>query len=197
MTVPDEPEITTGEALTAKLARIRLVAADVDGTFTDGTLYYDTNGSVIKGFSSRDGMGLELLRRAGIKRGLISGRKDNATDARARFIGVDFYESAIGDKAVILGGLAERYGLTLDECLFVGDDLNDLTAIQAAGVGAVVGNASPAVKKFADVITEAYGGEGAVREIADIVLAAQGFDTVALWMSDKDTPVGMQPGLDR
>ena len=194
MTVPENQPMTPGKELAAKLACIRLVAADVDGTFTDGTLYYDTNGSVIKGFSSRDGMGLELLRRAGIKRGLISGRKDNATDARARFIGVDFYESAIGDKAVILGGLAERYGLTLDECLFVGDDLNDLTAIQAAGVGAVVGNASPAVKKFADVITEAHGGQGAVREIADIVLAAQGFDTVALWMSDKDTPVGMQPG---
>ena len=190
--MPDEPEMTAGETLAAKLARIRLVAADVDGTFTDGTLYYDVNGSVIKGFSSRDGMGLELLRRAGIKRGLISGRKDNATDARARFIGVDFYESAIGDKAVILGGLAERYGLTLDECLFVGDDLNDLTAIQAAGVGAVVGNASSAVKKFADVVTDAYGGQGAVREIAEIVLTAQGFDTVALWMSDKDTPVGMQ-----
>ncbi len=184
--------MTPGKELAAKLARIKLVAADVDGTFTNGMLYYDTNGSVIKGFSSRDGMGLELLRRAGIKRGLISGRKDNATDARARFLGVDFYESAIGDKAVLLGNLAERYSLTIDECLFIGDDLNDLTAIQAAGVGAVVGNASTAMKKYADVITAAYGGQGAVREIADIVLAAHGFDTVALWMSDKDTPVGMQ-----
>ena len=192
--MPDDRPVKPENELNGKLARIKLVAADVDGTFTDGTLYYDTNGLVIKGFSSSDGMGLELLRRAGIKRGLISGRKDNATEARARFIGVDFYESAIGDKAVVLGNLAKKYGLSIEECLFIGDDLNDLTAIQAAGVGAVVGNANPAVKQFADIITEAHGGKGAVREIADLVLAAQEIDVVSLWMSDKDTPVGMHKG---
>ena len=178
------------KALTEKLARIKLVASDVDGTFTDGTLFYDASGSVIKGFSTRDAMGFELLRRAGIKRGLISGRKDGATEARAKFIGLDFLKGSVGDKSHTLKELAEKYGIMIDECLYIGDDLNDLTAIQAAGVGAAPGNAVEAVKKAADIVTSANGGHGVVREIAELVLAEQGYDTVALWMSDKDTPVG-------
>ena len=181
-----------GKALADKLAGIKLVASDVDGTFTDGTLFYDESGSVIKGFSTRDAMGFELLRRAGIKRGLISGRKDGATEARAKFIGLDFLRDSVGDKSHTLKELAEIYNITLDECLYIGDDLNDLTAIEAAGVGAATGDAVPAVRKAADIVTSANGGHGVVREIAELVLAGQGYDSVALWMSDRDTPVGKQ-----
>ncbi len=80
----------TDKTLAEKLARVKMVAMDVDGTFTDGTVFYDSNGEVIKGFSSRDGMGLELLKRIGVKRGFISGRKDTATEARAGFFRCGF-----------------------------------------------------------------------------------------------------------
>ena len=180
----------TDKTLTEKLARVKLVAMDVDGTFTDGTVYYDSKGDVLKGFSSRDGMGLELLRRIGVKRGFISGRKDTATESRGKFLGVDFYMPAIGDKSVALKKVAEQYDITLYECLYIGDDLNDLTALEAAGVAVVVANASPSVKNFADVITTAAGGYGAVREAVDMILDAKGIDPVELWLSDKDRPVG-------
>ncbi len=180
----------TDSTLAEKLARVRMVAMDVDGTFTDGTVFYDSNGEVIKGFSSRDGMGLELLKRIGIKRGFISGRKDTATEARASFLDADFYQPAIGDKSVTLKELAEQYGISLEECMYIGDDLNDLTALEAAGVAVVVANASQSGKNFADVITTAAGGYGAVREAVDMILDAKGVDQVELWLSDKDTPVG-------
>lgn len=175
-----------------RLASIKLVAMDVDGTFTDGTLYYTKDGSVIKGFSSHDGLGLELLRRAGVKRGFITGRHDNATEARADYLRADFYKSSVGDKAVVLGQLASEYGISLKECLFVGDDLNDLTALEVAGVSVAVANACAEVKKRVDMITEKSGGHGAIREIADAILRSKGIDPVELWMKEKHLPVGIQ-----
>jgi len=188
MTVTHKPDTL----LTGKLTRVKLVAMDVDGTFTDGTIFHDSSGGVIKGFSSGDGMGIELLRRAGIKRGFITGRSDRPTEERARFLGMDFYIPAIGDKSVALREVAEQYSLTLEECLFIGDDLNDLTALEAAGVAVVVANANPVMMEFADVVTTQKGGYGAVREVVDMVLAARGIDPVELWLSEKDRPVGMQ-----
>lgn len=173
-----------------RIAQIKLVALDVDGTFTDGLLYYDSEGNVLKGFSAQDGMGLQLLRRAGIKRGFITGRFDRATEARANYLEVDFYKPSVGDKAVVLAQLAEEYGFTLDECLFVGDDLNDLTGLRAAGVSIAVANAVPAIKQYADYITSTPGGSGAVREVVELILEAKEIDSVELWLSDKDTPVG-------
>ena len=178
--------------MTDKLKNIRLVAMDVDGTFTDGTLYYDNDGNVLKGFSSHDGMGLELLRRAGIIRGFITGRHDNATEARATYLKADFYKASVGDKAVVLRGLLDEYGIDESECLFIGDDLNDLTAFEAAGVKVAVANASVDVKKRADMVTERPGGSGAVREIVEAVLRAKGIDPVELWMKERHRAVGMQ-----
>lgn len=175
-----------------RLAHIKVVALDVDGTFTDGTLYYTKDGSVTKGFSSHDGLGLELLRRAGIKRGFITGRHDNATEARSDYLSADFYKSSVGDKAKVLLELAKEYGCTLEECLFMGDDLNDLTAMEAAGLSVAVANARTEVKLRADIVTEAPGGKGAVREIADAILRAKGIDPVELWMKEKHVPVGRQ-----
>ncbi|MBN1291778.1 MAG: HAD hydrolase family protein [Candidatus Latescibacteria bacterium] len=182
----------TDYLLTEKLALIKLFAMDVDGTFTDGTLYYDSKGEVIKGFSSADGMGIELLHRMGIKRGFISGRTDVATKTRAEYLDVDFYLPSIGDKSVALRNLAEKYNITLDECLYMGDDLNDITALQIAGVSVTVANANTSVKRFTQIVTEKEGGRGAVREVVDLILETQGIDPVTLWMSDKDRPVGMQ-----
>ena len=175
-----------------KLAHIKLVALDVDGTFTNGTLYYDNNGNVIKGFSSHDGMGLELLRRAGIKRGFITGRHDNATEARVTYLGVDFYISAIGDKSIALSKVLEDYNINTSECLYMGDDLNDLTAFEMAGVSVAVSNACDYIKNRVDMVTEAPGGGGAVRELVNTILRAKNIDPIELWLSDKDRMVGMQ-----
>lgn len=175
-----------------KLARIKLVGIDIDGTFTDGTLYYDGNGEVIKGFSSRDGMGLELLRRAGVHWGFITGRHDTASETRARYLGADFYESGVGDKGIVLERLADEYDLKCEQSMFVGDDLNDLTAFEAAGVSVAVANAEDEVKSCADIITKRPGGHGAIREVAMMLLEARGLDPVKLWMSDSDNPVGNQ-----
>jgi len=175
-----------------KLALIKLVALDVDGTFTDGTLNYDNDGNVIKGFASHDGLGLELLRRAGIKRGFITGRHDHATEARATYLKVDFYMPNIGDKAVALRGLLEEHGLDESECLYMGDDINDLTAFEAAGVRVAVANAVREVKDSADIITEKSGGNGAVRELVNMIIEAKGLDPVELWMKDRDRAVGKQ-----
>ena len=182
----------TDYLLTEKLALVKLFAMDVDGTFTDGILYYDSKGEVIKGFSAVDGMGIELLRRMGIIRGFITGRTDMATKSRAEYLDADFYLPSIGDKSVALRNLAEQYNITLDECLYMGDDLNDITALQIAGVSATVANANEAVKKFAQIVTKKEGGKGAVREVVDLILETQGMDPVKVWMSDKDRPVGMQ-----
>ena len=142
------------------LKDIQLVAMDVDGTFTDGTLYYDGDGKVITGFSAHDGMGLELLRRAGIRRGFITGRHDYATEARTSYLGVDFYRSNVGDKETVLREIAGQFNITLDQCLYVGDDLNDLPAFDTAGVAVAVANAVPAIRERVDFVTEARGEIG-------------------------------------
>lgn len=178
--------------MTEKLAAIKLVAMDIDGTSTDGTLYYDSDGNVIKGFSSHDGMGLELLRRAGIKRGFITGRHDKASEARASYLGVDFFLPNIGDKSVALKQILSDFNVPLNECVFIGDDFNDLSAFEAAGVSVAVANAAEEVKKKADIITTASGGHGAIREVVNMILKAKDIDPVALWMSGKDRTVGTQ-----
>jgi len=178
--------------LLERLARVKLVAMDVDGTFTDGTLYYDHSGNVMKGFSSHDGLGLELLRRAGIARGFITGRRDAATEERARYLQADFYLCGVGDKAVSLRELAAERGITLAEILYMGDDLNDYSAFEAAGTSVAVGNACEEIRLAADYVTTAPGGRGAVRETVELLLRAKGFNLVELWKTASDRPVGQQ-----
>jgi 3-deoxy-D-manno-octulosonate 8-phosphate phosphatase (KDO 8-P phosphatase) len=180
------------DTLSLMLARIRIVAMDVDGTFTDGALYYDAAGNVMKGFSARDGLGLELLRRAGIIRGFITGRVDGATEVRARYLNADFLLTGIGDKAEALRKISVDYSVPLAEILFIGDDLNDYTAFEVAGVSVAVENASDELKAAAHFVTQAKGGRGAVREVVDLLLRAKGIDPVALWKTDKNTTVGRQ-----
>ena len=144
---------------------------------------------------------LSVLRSKGMTVSAYGAVEFGNDEAQARPVFAFVREAGIGaltvtkvepDAFSLVEGLAEEYGITLEECLYIGDDLNDLTAIQAAGVGVVPGNASGAVKKYADFVTTAQGGQGAVREAADTVLAAQGYDAVELWFKDKDKPVGMQ-----
>lgn len=171
---------------------IDLAAFDVDGTFTDGTLFYDNEGNVLKAFSSYDGMGLNLLGRAGIVWGFISGRQDNATEARASYLGASFYLPGIGDKEEVLREISGSLGIPLDRCLYMGDDINDLTVAGAVKLFVAPANAMDAVKERAGFVTVRSGGRGAVREVCELILKARGIDPVELWMRDKTRPVGRQ-----
>ncbi len=182
----------TESALYEMLAKIKLVAMDVDGTYTNGILYYTPKGEVIKGFHSHDGLAVELLRMAGIKRGFITGRKDFATKARSEYLHADFHLDGIGDKRDALSKLLADYEIPASDCMFIGDDLNDIKAFELAGVSVAVANANPAVKKLTDYVTEAQGGSGAIREIVDMILKAKKIDPVELWHSNKSLIAGLQ-----
>ena len=182
----------TEPELLKKLSVIQIVAMDVDGTFTDGTLFYDPEGRVLKGFSSHDGLGLELLLRAGIKRGFITGRKDPSTEARANYLHADFYFCGVGDKSVAIRQLCDTFGVTKEAILYMGDDLNDFTAFEIAGLAVAVGDASDEIKAAADFVTSAPGGHGAVREVVNLLLKAKNIDCVALWKTAVDKTAGGQ-----
>ena len=182
----------TESQLNDKLANTKMVAMDVDGTYTNGLIFYDANGEVIKGFHAHDGFAIELLRLAGIKRGFITGRKDNATKARAEYLSVDFLLDDISDKNAALSELLSEYGISPDECVFVGDDLNDLGAFEVAGVSVAVANANHDVKKRADIVIETCGGSGAVREVVEMILRAKGIDQVELWGTRESSIIGRQ-----
>ena len=180
------------EELYEKLSGVSLVAMDVDGTYTNGLLFYDSNGEVIKGFHSHDGLALELLRMAGIKRGFITGRSDNASKARAEYLKVDFFLDNIANKDEALKRVLADYGIPASESVFIGDDLNDLSAFEVAGISFAVANASNAVKNSVDFVTKTLGGSGAVREVTEMILEAKDIDPAALWKSSQNTVVAKQ-----
>lgn len=180
----------TETALFEKFAQTKIVAMDVDGTYTNGLLYYDSNGNVIKCFHAHDGFALVLLRLAGIKTGFITIRKDYATKARAEYLKVDFLLDDISDKSVALKKLLSDYGISASECIYIGDDLNDLSAFEIAGVAVAVANANHEIIKRADYVTEARGGSGAVREVVDMILKAKNIDPVDLLNSSESTIMG-------
>ena len=160
--------------LQARLARIALVAMDVDGTLTDGTILLTSDGDEIKGFSSRDGIGLKLLRLAGLEAAFVTARSGFAVRRRAKELGVRDVVLGSSDKGAALRALAKKRRLPLDRIAFVGDDLQDLPAMRIAGVSIAVGDAPREVRERVDVVTRARGGSGAVREAIERLLAAQG-----------------------
>lgn len=156
-----------------RASRIRLACFDVDGTLTDGRLYYDSEGRESKAFHVLDGQGLVLLRRAGIEVALITARNSNAAEHRAADLGVRSFVGA-KDKLGQVGALCEEQAIGLDEVCFMGDDLPDLAAIKAVGLGVAPANAHRWVAERADHLTTARGGEGAARELCDLLLESQG-----------------------
>jgi len=154
--------------------KIRLLAMDVDGVLTDGTLYLTASGDEIKAFHVRDGMGIALLLCAGLEVAFVTGRTSDLVRRRARELGVTHVLEGIRDKGAALRDLAERLGLAPDAVAFVGDDLNDLPALSWCGLPVAVAGAPEQVRAAAAWVTEAPGGAGAVRETAERLLIAQG-----------------------
>jgi 3-deoxy-D-manno-octulosonate 8-phosphate phosphatase (KDO 8-P phosphatase) len=159
----------------SRLANIKLFLCDVDGVLTDGSIFIGAR-QEIKRYNIQDGLGLVLLRRAGIKIGWISSRPSLATTLRARELKVTFLvqqKDRLG-KAAAIEKILAREKLSWDDVCYIGDDVVDLAPLEKAGVGIAVANATAEAKDAADFVTAAAGGFGAVREVAEMILKAQG-----------------------
>ncbi|MCI7404756.1 MAG: HAD hydrolase family protein [Pyramidobacter sp.] len=151
----------------------RLLAMDVDGTLTDGSVFIDAAGNEFKRFDIQDGMGMALFRKAGGKVAWISGRFSAVTELRARELHVDFLANGVAEKLPVLRKIAAEAGVTAGEVIFIGDDVNDRECVRWAGLGVAVANAVPALKASASHVTQRSGGNGAIREVVDMVLASE------------------------
>lgn len=158
-----------------KLEKIKLFVSDFDGTMTDGFVYVDERGRETVRVSRKDGLGVEMLKQAGIKVFVLSKEKNSVVRARCRKLGVIFWQGVPDSKGKesLLKQLTKKYKCSPEEVLYIGDDINDISALKYAGVKVTVQDASPLVKKIADIITKAKGGDHAIREIADAVLEAR------------------------
>ena len=155
------------------LARVRMLIMDVDGVLTDAGMYYSESGDEWKKFNTRDGHGITLLHEAGIKTALVTRERTAIVARRALKLKIAEVHQGILDKLPVVQALLEKHGLTREEACYVGDDLGDLEVMRFIGVAVAVGDALPAIKKVAHLITRKKGGEGAVREVCDLILAAR------------------------
>lgn len=156
-----------------KLATVKLLAMDVDGTLTEGEMVF-VDGEQVKFFNVYDGLGIRLAINAGLRIAWVTGNVASAVSARAESLGVTDVCQGARYKSDAIDALAARYGLELGEIAYIGDDLNDLPAFERAGVSIAVANAADEVKARADVVTRRGGGHGAVREVVEMILKARG-----------------------
>ena len=159
--------------LNAKLRRIRMLLLDVDGVMTDGGLYYSADGVELKRFHAHDGYGVVLAHRHGLKIGLISGRTTPIVNARAAVLRIDDVIQGSEDKVSAMRTIQQKYGFADEEFAFVGDELFDMPLLQTVGFSAAPRNARKEVKSIVDYVTAVEGGDGAVREIIELILTAQ------------------------
>jgi 3-deoxy-D-manno-octulosonate 8-phosphate phosphatase (KDO 8-P phosphatase) len=157
-----------------QLRRLRLLVLDVDGVLTDGGLWTTEAGEVIKRFDVRDGLGLRLLREAGVEVAWLSGGKSGATEQRARYLGITRVLTGVGDKPAALSALQAELGVDRQESAFVGDDLNDLAVKPAIGLLVCTADAAAPLRRQADWVLDRNGGDGAVRRLAEEILRARG-----------------------
>ena len=153
---------------------VRLMAFDVDGVLTDGSLWYGEHGEVMKRFCALDGHGLKLLRDSGVSVALITGREGPIVARRAAELGIDLVQQGVRDKARAIGELIQAQGYDWQHVGYMGDDLIDLAALQRCGFSASVPNAPPYIGQAVHWVSSRAGGEGAVRECCDLILAAKG-----------------------
>jgi 3-deoxy-D-manno-octulosonate 8-phosphate phosphatase (KDO 8-P phosphatase) len=159
-------------SLRSRLKTIRLFLCDVDGVLTDGSVLMG-NGIETKRFNIRDGLGLKFLQQTGIKVGWISRRPSSATKQRADNLGIDFLTQTDSGKVAAIEAILRQTRLNWRDVCFVGDDVVDLGAMERAGVAAAVADGVSEVKAMADYVTRAAGGQGAVREVVELILKTQ------------------------
>jgi 3-deoxy-D-manno-octulosonate 8-phosphate phosphatase (KDO 8-P phosphatase) len=153
---------------------VRVVVMDVDGVLTDGRVTINARGEESRVFHVRDGLGIQCMKRGGLLPAWLSARASPLVEARAREVGVEELHQNVRDKGAFIEGMAARLGVPLDAMCYIGDDLLDLGAMRKVGIPVAVADACPEVKSAAVYVTKAPGGYGAVREVAEEILSAQG-----------------------
>lgn len=149
---------------------IKMFLTDCDGVLTDGGMYYSENGDEQKKFNTKDGMGFKLLKEKGIITGIITGEKMSLNSRRAKKMHIDELHQDVQDKLSVISQLCDKYKISMEEVLYIGDDINDIEAIKRVGVGCCVSDAMEDVKKVAVYVAKHRGGDAAVREIIDFIL---------------------------
>ncbi len=166
------------ENVTELAAKIKLLLMDVDGVLTDGKLYNlpDATGKIVetKGFDSQDGIALQWLAAKGIQTGAISGRISPATEERCRQCRFSYVYQGHVEKIPIFEQILAKAGVTPEQVAFIGDDLTDVVIMRRVGLAIATANARPEAKRCAHLVTERSGGNGAVREVVELILQAQG-----------------------
>ena len=154
--------------------KIKLILLDVDGVLTDGRLYYGNNGEELKAFDIQDGLGIKLLQKGDIEVGIITGRRSKLLTRRTEELGIELVVQGREDKLTALNEILEGRAIDLEEIAFVGDDLPDLAVIRRVGLGITPANGNHLLASQALWQTKKGGGQGAVREVAELILNAQG-----------------------
>lgn len=167
---PEDKELAPKKSL----GSLRLLALDVDGVLTDGTMNIGPAGEVSKAFYSKDGLGISCALRSGLEIAIITGRRSLSAERRGKELGIKLILLGIKDKYQALEDLRKARQLKKEEVAFMGDDLNDLPAFRAAGFAFAPADAVTEVRAMADVVTEKAGGRGAVREAIEMILKARG-----------------------
>ncbi len=157
-----------------RAARIKLLIMDVDGVLTDGRIFIRDNGEEIKAFHTLDGHGLKMLQNSGIQTAIITGRDAPSVGIRAKQLGIGYYYKGIHDKKAAYAQLRAEAGVAEDECAFIGDDVVDLPVMVRCGLPVAVPQAHEFVLQHAAYVTARSAGKGAVRELCDLIMQAQG-----------------------
>ena len=173
MTLPGWTQLSW-RRLRRRLHGLQLLVLDVDGVLTDGGLWFDADGQLIKRFDVRDGLGIRLLQQAGLQIAFLSGGRGGATEVRASQLGIQHCLVGIKDKPAALQKLQQQLGVTVSQTVFVGDDLNDLAVRPVVGLLLAPADACAPVRRGADLVLSCCGGHGAVRELAERILQARG-----------------------
>jgi 3-deoxy-D-manno-octulosonate 8-phosphate phosphatase (KDO 8-P phosphatase) len=158
----------------ARARNVRLMGFDVDGVLTDGRLYFSAEGDVMKAFNSRDGLGMKMLANAGIRLAVITGRKSALVERRAENLGIDLVFQGVEDKRAVMAELLAREGLDFAQAGYMGDDVVDFAVMAACGFAATVPDAHALVRQQAHYVARQPAGLGAVREVCELILRAQG-----------------------
>ena len=164
-----------------KARKVKMIICDVDGVLTNGGIIYDNTGNELKIFHVGDGQIMKMLRQSEINIGAITGRSSEVVRLRMEEMGMDFHYHGIKDKRQKYQEIKEEWSLQDEEIAYLGDDVIDIPVLKLCGFAVTPHDAKPYVKAYASLVTEAKGGEGVFREVADLILAARGEFEKALW----------------
>lgn len=160
--------------LQSKAKKIKLLLLDVDGVLTDGRIILDNHGDELKAFHVRDGHGIKMVQKAGIVVGIITGRKSEVVNIRARELGITEVYQGAHEKIAVYDSILKKYGFHDDDVAYMGDDIVDVGIFKRTGLAVTVADADPSVKSYVDMVTKTAGGRGAVREFINLILKHQG-----------------------